>query len=94
MMWNGGGSWGAWWLALPLLILCMVMMGGMMGHGHGSHGTHGASASARGSGGAARILAERLARGEIDIEEYERRLAVLQRTSEVDRTQGGLRHVG
>jgi putative membrane protein len=70
------------------MILCMVMMGRMMGHGHGhgSHGTHGGGASGQGSGGAERILAERLARGEIDIEEYERRLAVLQRTSEGDRT--------
>ena len=97
MMWNGDGSWGWWWLALPLLILCMIMMGRMMGHGHGreSHGTQdGRRASGQGTGGAERILAERLARGEIDIEEYERRLAVLQRTSEVDRTQGVVRHVG
>jgi putative membrane protein len=95
MMWNGDGSWGWWWLALPLMILCMVMMVRMMGHGHGhgSHGTHGGGASGQGSDSAERILAERLARGEIDIEEYERRLAVLQRTSEVDRTQGVVRHV-
>ena len=93
-MWNGGGSWGWWWLALPLMILCMVLMGRMMGHGHGSHGTHSGGASGQGSGGAERILAERLARGEIDIEEYEHRLAVLQRTSEVDRTKGGVGHVG
>ena len=95
-MWNGDGSWGWWWLALPLLILCMIMMGRMMshGHGHGSPGSHVAGASGQGSGGAERILAERLARGEIDIEEYERRLAVLQRTSGADRTQGVMRHVG
>lgn len=93
-MWNGDGSWGWWWLALPLIILCMVMMGRMMGHRHGSHGTHGGGASGQGSGGAERILAERLARGEIDIEEYERRLAVLQPPNDVDGTHGGVRHVG
>jgi putative membrane protein len=95
MMWNGDGSWGWWWLALPLMIMCIIMMGRMMGHGHrqGSHGTHGGEPAGQGSG-AKRILAERLARGEIDIAEYERRLAVLQPTNEVDRTHGGVRHVG
>ena len=96
-MWNGDGSWGWWWLALPLMIMCIIMMGRMMGHGHGhrhnSHETHGGRTAGDGSG-AKRILAERLARGEIDIAEYERRLAVLQPTNEVDRTHGGVRHVG
>ena len=93
MMWNGDGSWG-WWLALPLMIMCIIMMGRMMGHGHGhrqgSHETHGGRTAGDGSG-AKRILAERLARGEIDIAEYERRLAVLQPTNEMDRTHGGVR---
>lgn len=42
-----------------------------MGHGHGSHtrGSHGHRPD-----GAQHILAERLARGAIDIDEYERRL--------------------
>jgi uncharacterized membrane protein len=65
------------------IIICVVMMVGMMRHGHRS-GTH--ASHARGPGEAARILADRLARGEIDIEEYERRLAVLQRTNELDAT--------
>ena len=94
MMWNGDGSWGWWWLALPLMIMCIIMMGRMMGHGHGhrqgSHETHGGRTAGDGSG-AKRILAERLARGEIDIAEYERRLAVLQPTNEMDRTHGGVR---
>ena len=97
MMWNGDGSWGWWWLALPLMIMCIIMMGRMMGHGHrhrqGSHETHGGRTAGDGSG-AERILVERLARGEIDIAEYERRLAVLQPTKEMDRTHGGVRHVG
>jgi putative membrane protein len=95
MMWNGDGSWGWWWLALLLMILCVVMMGRMMGHGHrhGSHEIHGGGTPGQRSG-AERILAERLARGEIDTEEYERRLAVLQPTNDVDRTHGGVHHVG
>jgi putative membrane protein len=79
MMWNGDGSWAWWWPGLLLMIVCMVMMVRMMGHGgHGSH-----AGERRGPAGAESVLAERLARGEIDIEEYERRLAVLQRADEV-----------
>jgi putative membrane protein len=64
---------------------CMaMMMWMMMSHGHGSHGSH--TGESHGPGRAERILAERLARGEIDIEEYERRLAELRRTSELHRT--------
>jgi putative membrane protein len=61
-----------------------MMMWMMMSHGHGSHGSH--TAEPRGPAGAERILAERLARGEIDTEEYERRRAALQRTRELDQT--------
>lgn len=96
MMWNGDGSGGWWWLALPLMIMCIIMMGRMMGHGHrhrhAPHGTHGDGTAGQGSD-AKLILAERLARGEIDIAEYERRLAVLQPTNEIDR-HGGVRHAG
>jgi putative membrane protein len=90
MMWSSGS--GGWWLfALPLMILCMVMMMRMMGHGHGSHGARTGESPAQRPGGAEgdaeRILAERLARGEIDIEEYERRLEALRPTGEHDRTK-------
>lgn len=91
-MWNGNGSWGWWLLALPLMIMCMVMMGRMMDHHHDTHGTDGSGTAGQRSG-AEHILAERLARGEIDIAEYERRLAVLQPTQEADRTHGGVRPV-
>lgn len=81
MMWNDG-SWGWGWLpALFIFVMCIVMMARMM-----SHGGHGSPSSAMGerdpnrSQGAEGILADRLARGEIGIEEYERRLAVLQRS--------------
>ena len=85
MMWSSGS--GSWWLfALPLMILCMVMMMRMMGHGHGSHGAHTGESRARRPSGAERILAERLARGEIDTEEYARRLDALRPAGERDRT--------
>jgi putative membrane protein len=67
------------------MVICMAAMAWMMmGHGHGSHtsGSHGHR-----PGGAQRILAERLARGEIDIDEYERRLTALRQAGELDRTE-------
>ena len=87
MMWNDG-SWGWWWLpGLFIFVICMVMMARMMSHsGHrGPSSATGERGGADRSQGADRILADRLARGEIDIEEYERRLAVLQRSRQVER---------
>lgn len=85
MMWTNGS--GGWWLvALPLMIVCMVMMLRMMGQGRGSHGAHSGETYAHRSGGAAHILAERLARGDIDTDEYQRRLSVLQRNDDLDPT--------
>lgn len=81
MMWNG--SW--FWLGpcLLLMVACMVVMMRMMGHGsHGMHGAPPAAPGERRGGDAERILADRLARGDIDIEQYERRLETLQRTRE------------
>ena len=75
--------WGWWWIAFPLMLFCMWWM---MGHSHSSHGSTTSDSSRERSGGAQRILAERLARGEIDIDEYERRLAVLQ-ASDRDRDE-------
>jgi putative membrane protein len=70
------------------MIICMVLMMRMMGHGHGSHGVHSGEGESHGQrGGAERILAERLARGEIDIDEYERRLAALRATTNLGRTK-------
>lgn len=83
MWWNDIG----WWPALfvgAFMIMWLVMIVRMMGHG--MHGSRKGESHAHLSGeGPVQILAERLARGEIDIEEYERRLAALHRTSEVDR---------
>jgi putative membrane protein len=84
MMWRDG-SWAWWWMpGMLFMVLCMVMMMRMMSYGHGSDSSH-TSGSHR-QDGAERILAERLARGEIDIEEYERHRAALQQTREPDRT--------
>jgi putative membrane protein len=70
MMW-GWGLFGA-----VFMVICMVMMvrmmGGMMGHGQSGHGGHG------GRDDPERTLADRLARGEIDTEEYQRRLDTLR----------------
>jgi putative membrane protein len=85
MMWSGGS--GGWWLlAIPLMLICMFVMMRMMGHRHGAHGAHPGEPPAPRSGGPERILAERLARGEIDIEEYERRRAALRSSSKLGRT--------
>ena len=90
----GDGSFGWWGPGLLIMGFCMVMMFWMM-FGHGSH----RSDSGRGASGgvsdvgaadrlgsAERVLADRFARGEIDAEEYERRLRVLRHAEEVERT--------
>jgi putative membrane protein len=90
MMWSDNGSWGGggWWLFGGIFMLfCMWMMFRMMSHGgrHGSHGHHGFDTGyqrERGSGRPEQILAERFARGEIDVEEYDRRLGVLRQGSD------------
>ena len=81
MMWNGDGAWVWWWPGLLLMIVCMVMMVRMMGHR--SQGAHAGEQHGHRPRGSERILAERLARGEIDIEDYERRLAALQQADEM-----------
>jgi putative membrane protein len=80
MMWGGG--W--WWLGGLFVVICMVLMFRMMGHGMMGHGGRGHEGSA--SGGmkdnrtdAEHIVAERFARGEISEEEYEERRRVLER---------------
>jgi uncharacterized membrane protein len=77
MMWGWGAGWGAgWWLlGAVFMVFCMVMMMRMMGHGHSGHGGHDRSDDPQ------RTLADRLAKGEIDTEEYKRLLDVLRRTN-------------
>lgn len=70
-MMSGWGS-GLWIFGAVFMVICMVMMarmmGGMGGHGHSGHGGHESRDDAE------RTLAGRLARGEIDVEEYKRLL--------------------
>ena len=84
----------AFWLAPTalLMVLCMAAMAGMMtGHGHrrdhvqGHHSYTGEPHGHR-SGTDEHVLAERLTRGEIDVDDYERRESALRRAHELDRT--------
>jgi putative membrane protein len=70
MMW--GSSW--WIFGALFMVVCMVLMARMM-MGHGDHGgaQHGQPDTPE------RTLDNRLARGEIDIEEYERLRETLRR---------------
>ena len=73
MMWGSG-----WWIFGALfMIVCMVVMARMM-MGHGDHGDH--AGTHREPDTAEQTLDNRLARGEIDIEEYERLRQALRRT--------------
>jgi putative membrane protein len=70
-----------WWLVgAAFMIICMVMMVRMMGMGHSGHGGDSGHGGHSGRDEPERTLAERLAKGEIDVEEYERRLEALRRT--------------
>lgn len=77
MMWGWGAGW--WLVGAVFIVICMVMMGrmmgGRMGHGRSAHGGHDRSDEPE------RTLADRLAKGEIDVEEYKRLLETLQRTN-------------
>ncbi len=80
MMWwglDGSGAVGWSWLGVLMVVLCVVMMARMMRGGmHGGH--HGHREDHR-PDGPERILAERLASGEIGVDEYSRLLETLQR---------------
>ena len=75
-------SWGWWWpgslVAFAFMMFCMVMMARMM-MGHGMSSSHGHE-SREGPDVPERILAKRLASGEIDVDEYERLRAALHET--------------
>ena len=73
-------GWGAGWIGICglMMVVMMVMMIPMMrGHGHSGHGGHG---SPGWTDDPERTLADRLARGEIDSEEYHRLLDTLRET--------------
>lgn len=72
-----GGS--GWWLFGGLfMVICMVLMARMM-MGHGDHGGHG-DTQRHEPETAERTLDNRLARGEIDVEEYQRLREALRPT--------------
>ncbi len=86
MMWGGG-----WWVVGALvMVVCIFMMGRMMmGHGGSGHGGHGGSGHGghgdfedQGNRSARDILAERFARGEISVGEFEQRKKVLKGSSD------------
>jgi uncharacterized membrane protein len=62
MMWGWGAGW--WLVGAVFMVICIVMMGGMMGHGHSAHSGHGHDRNEEPE----RTLADRLAKGEIDVE--------------------------
>jgi uncharacterized membrane protein len=75
MMWWNHGSWGSGWGWILVMVVCMTMMARMMGHGAWGRmwppGNHDEDAPER-------ILARRLASGEIDVAEFERLRDALQ----------------
>jgi putative membrane protein len=78
MMWGNWGSGWIWPVILVMAVMCVAMMAGMMRHGGSAHmrrPNHGNEDAPE------RILAKRLARGEIDVEEFERLRDALQPTS-------------
>lgn len=72
MTWGWGAGW--WVVGAVFMVVCMAMMGRMMGHGHSGHRVGGWRDEPE------RTLANRLARGEIDLDEYERLLDALRGT--------------
>ncbi len=88
-MWWGNGSWGyGWWPVIMLMgvfmVICMVMMARMMSHA--MPGSHTGESERHGPDVPERILAQRLASGEIDVGEYERLRDALQRPANSART--------
>ncbi|WP_234426131.1 SHOCT domain-containing protein [Streptomyces kebangsaanensis] len=88
MMWYGGWGWGAWFLMLVITVLfwavviaAAIALVRYLTAAHRGHQPGPPSASGGPGWGGRRaedLLAERFARGEIDEEEYERRLALLR----------------
>ncbi|MFI5688667.1 SHOCT domain-containing protein [Streptomyces sp. NPDC051636] len=89
MMWYGGWGWGGWFvMALFMVLFWALVIAGVVALARCLTGSHrGARQSGPtrssdepgwGSGRAEDVLAERFARGEIDDDEYKRRLALLR----------------
>ncbi|MGW1028788.1 SHOCT domain-containing protein [Streptomyces sp. NPDC002577] len=89
MMWyDGGWGWGGWFfMAIFMVLFWALVIAGIVAlvryltaRHHGHQGGPPSSSGEPGWGGrrAEDLLAERFARGEIDEDEYERRLALLR----------------
>lgn len=88
-MWRGGhGGWGGWWwpgvvlmavfMVIFVLVMVRMMRGtGMCGFRMGGSGRHATD-------DAERVLADRLARGEIDVDEYKRLQEVIGTSRDSD----------
>lgn len=75
--------WGWWFPGIFIMAFCVVMMVLMMGH-HGSHGSGTHETGRHGRDAAERTLDNRLASGEIDVDEYKRLRDALQRARTSD----------
>jgi uncharacterized membrane protein len=97
MWWNDNGSWGHdwWWPGILVMavfmILCMLMMARMMGHGMSR--TRSGDARPDTPDAPERILANRLSSGEIDVEEYHKLRDALQSTTTGQEPAHGAGHV-
>jgi uncharacterized membrane protein len=69
---------GWWGFGAVMMVICIILMGRMM-MGHGPSSEHGRLSQGESAAPEDR-LAERLASGEIDVDEYERRLEALRST--------------
>ncbi|MFB7329464.1 SHOCT domain-containing protein [Streptomyces sp. NPDC056190] len=88
MMWYDGWGWGGWFVMAIFMVLfwvlviagVVVLVRFLMGGHHGHQGSPAPSSGEPGWGGrrAEDLLAERFARGDIDEDEYKRRLTLLR----------------
>jgi uncharacterized membrane protein len=89
MWWGSDGYWVRDWswpgllIAALVMIACMVMMARMMGHGMGTH--HARGSHDRRDERPEDTLATRLARGELDIDEYDRLRDALRQSADSPR---------
>ncbi|MEU6319850.1 hypothetical protein [Streptomyces sp. NPDC047009] len=87
MMWyDGGWGWGGWFAMIVFMVLlwALIIVGviALVRYLTGTHHQSGPHPASGGPGGGSRqaedLLAERFARGEIDEDEYKRRLTLLR----------------
>jgi putative membrane protein len=79
--WHGGGHWW-WWLiglgVLTVIVVLAVWVIVRIAQPASAHGVDAGVPLALPRGSAEEVLADRLARGEIDVDEYRERLAALR----------------